>query len=59
MKSSTKDQAKGKFDNLKGKVKEVVGIVTRQPKVEAEGKDQQLAGKAREKLGQVEKVVGK
>jgi uncharacterized protein YjbJ (UPF0337 family) len=59
MKSSTKDQARGKFDNLKGKVKEVVGIITGQRKVEAEGKDQQLAGKAREKLGQVKKVVGK
>ncbi len=59
MKSSTKDQAKGKFENLKGKIKEAAGIITGQRKLEAEGKDQRLAGKGREKLGQVEKVLGK
>ncbi|WP_242393677.1 CsbD family protein [Anaeromyxobacter oryzisoli] len=59
MKPSTKDQAKGKFGNLKGKIKEAVGIITGQRKLEAEGKDQKLAGKAREKLGQVKKVLGK
>jgi uncharacterized protein YjbJ (UPF0337 family) len=59
MKPSTKDQARGKFENLKGKIKEVAGIVTGKRKLEAEGKDQKLAGKAREKLGQVEKVIGK
>jgi uncharacterized protein YjbJ (UPF0337 family) len=59
MKSSMKDEAKGKFENLKGKIKEVAGIVTGQKKLEDEGKDQQLTGKAREKLGQVEKVLGK
>ena len=59
MKPSTKDQARGKFENLKGKVKEVAGIITGHRKLEAEGKDQKRAGKAREKLGQVEKVVGK
>jgi uncharacterized protein YjbJ (UPF0337 family) len=59
MKSSTKDQAKGKLDNLKGKIKEAAGIVTGQRKLEAEGKDQRLTGKAREKLGQVKKVFGK
>jgi len=59
MKPSTKDQAKGKFENLKGKIKEAAGIVTGQRKLESEGKDQKLAGKAREKLGQVKKVLGK
>ena len=59
MKSSTKDQAKGKFENLKGKIKESAGIITGQRKLEAEGKHQKLAGKAREKLGQVEKAIGK
>jgi uncharacterized protein YjbJ (UPF0337 family) len=59
MKSSTKDQAKGKFENLKGKIKEVAGIITGKRKLEAEGKDQKLGGKVREKLGQVEKVLGK
>ncbi len=59
MKPSTKDQAKGKFENLKGKIKEIAGVITGHRKLEAEGKDQKLAGRAREKLGQVEKVVGK
>jgi uncharacterized protein YjbJ (UPF0337 family) len=59
MKPSTKHQAKGKFENLKGKIKEAAGIVAGQRKLEAEGKDQKLAGKTREKLGQVEKVLGK
>lgn len=59
MKESTKDQAKGKLDNLKGRVKEVAGIITGKRKLENEGKDQKLVGKAREKLGQVEKVLGK
>ena len=59
MKSSTKDQAKGKLESLKGKVKEVAGVVTGRHDLEAEGRGQQLAGKAREKLGQVEKVLGK
>jgi len=59
MKASTKDQAKGTFENLKGKMKEVAGIITGRRRLEAEGKDQKLAGKARKKLGQVEKVVGK
>jgi uncharacterized protein YjbJ (UPF0337 family) len=59
MKPSTKNQAKGKLEILKGKMKEIVGVVTGRRKLEAEGKDQKLVGKARQKLGQVEKVLGK
>ncbi len=59
MKPSTRDQAKGQFETLKGKIKEIAGIVTGRRKLEAEGKDQTLAGRARKKLGQVEKVLGK
>jgi len=59
MKTSTKDQAKGKFENLKGKIKEAAGAITGQSKLKSEGKNQQISGKAREKLGQVEKVLGK
>lgn len=59
MKNSTRDQAKGKFEALKGKVKEIAGVVTGQRKLEAKGKQQELAGKAREKVGQVEKILGK
>jgi uncharacterized protein YjbJ (UPF0337 family) len=59
MKASATDQAKGKLERLKGKVKQIAGIVTGRPRLEAEGKGQQLTGAAREKLGKVEKVVGK
>lgn len=59
MKRSTEDQARGKLENLKGKIKEVAGIITGKRKLEEEGKDQQVAGKVREKVGQVEKVLGK
>jgi uncharacterized protein YjbJ (UPF0337 family) len=50
---------RGKLENVKGKVKEIAGIITGRHELEAEGKGQTRAGKAREKLGQVEKVVGK
>ncbi len=59
MKNSTKDQARGKFEKLKGSVKEAAGVVTGKPNLEAEGKDQKLSGKIQEKFGQVEKVLGK
>jgi uncharacterized protein YjbJ (UPF0337 family) len=59
MKPSTRNQAKGKLENLKGRIKEIAGIVTGRGKLEAEGKNQALAGRARKKLGHVEKVVGK
>jgi uncharacterized protein YjbJ (UPF0337 family) len=59
MKASTKDQAEGKFHNVKGKLKEIAGKLSIQPKLEAEGKDEKIAGKVQEKIGQVEKVLGK
>ncbi len=59
MKSGTKDQAEGKFHKVKGKVKEMAGIITDNPKLEAKGKVEKIAGKAQEKIGQVKKVLGK
>lgn len=59
MKSSTKHQAKGKFETLKGKIKQIAGIITGQTRLEARGKDQKRAGKVRGKVGQIEKVLGK
>jgi len=59
LKPSTKDQVKGKFENLKGKIKEAAGHVTGKEDLEAEGKRQQIAGKVQEKVGQIEKVAGK
>ena len=59
MKSSTRDQAEGKFHKVKGKLKEVVGELSDNPKLEAEGTDEKIAGKVQEKIGQVKKVFGK
>jgi uncharacterized protein YjbJ (UPF0337 family) len=58
MKQSTKDKAKGKFHEVKGKVKEKVGRTTNNPNLEAEGQGEQLGGKVQKKIGQVEKVLG-
>ena len=59
MKPSTKDQAEGKFHEVKGKVKEKAGHLTNNPDLEADGTAERLAGKVQDKIGQVEKVLGK
>jgi uncharacterized protein YjbJ (UPF0337 family) len=59
MKHSTKDKARGKFHELKGKVKETVGRATNDPDLEAEGLGEKLGGKVLKKIGQVEKVLDK
>jgi len=59
MKPSTKDQAQGSIEELKGKVKEKVGHATNNPNLEAEGQDQKVAGKIQKKVGQIEKVFEK
>ena len=58
MKSSTKDKAEGKFHEAKGKVKEMAGEITDNPKLEARGAGEKIAGKVQEKIGQVKKVLG-
>jgi uncharacterized protein YjbJ (UPF0337 family) len=59
MKASTKDQAEGTFHELKGKIKEVAGKLSDNPKLEGEGLGEKLAGKVQNKVGQVEKVLEK
>jgi len=59
MKSSMKDKVKGTFHEAKGKVKEMAGKITDNPKLEGEGKAEKIAGKVQEKIGQVKKVLGK
>jgi uncharacterized protein YjbJ (UPF0337 family) len=59
MKQSTKDTAKGKFHEVKGKVKEKVGRATNNPDLEAEGQIEKIGGKVQKKIGQVKKVLGK
>ena len=59
MKPSTKDKAKGKFHEVRGKVKEKVGRATNNPDLEAEGQVEKIGGKVQKKIGQGEKVLGK
>ena len=57
MKRSTEDKAKGKFHEVKGKVKETVGRATNNPDIEAEGKVEKIGGKVQTKIGQMERVL--
>jgi uncharacterized protein YjbJ (UPF0337 family) len=59
MKDSTKDKLEGKFHEVKGKSKEVVGHAMGNPKVAIEGTVEKFAGKAQEKLGQIKKHRGR
>ena len=59
MDDSTKDQAAGKFHELKGKVKEKAGQLTNDPKLADDGQAEQIAGTVQKKIGQVEKVFEK
>ena len=59
MKSSTKDQTEGAFHEARGKIKEITGILTDNPRLEAEGIGEKVAGKFQKKVGEIEKVLGK
>jgi uncharacterized protein YjbJ (UPF0337 family) len=59
MKPSTKDQIQGAFHEMKGKAKQTVGQVTKNPDLAAEGQDEKLAGKVQKKVGQIERVLEK
>jgi uncharacterized protein YjbJ (UPF0337 family) len=49
MKSSTKDQAKGKFHKVKGKLEEIAGELSDNPDLEAEGTGEKIAAKFRKR----------
>jgi uncharacterized protein YjbJ (UPF0337 family) len=51
MKSSTKDKAKGKTHQVKGKIKETVGKAVGNKDLEDEGKGENIKGKSQEKVG--------
>jgi uncharacterized protein YjbJ (UPF0337 family) len=59
MKQSTKDKARGKFHEVKGKVKETLGRATNDPDLEAGGLGEKIGGKVLKKIGQVEKILEK
>jgi uncharacterized protein YjbJ (UPF0337 family) len=56
MKSSIRDKAEGTLHEVKGKVKEVAGELSDNPKLEAEGTGEKIAGKVQKKIGQIKKV---
>jgi uncharacterized protein YjbJ (UPF0337 family) len=56
MKQSSKDQAKGKLHEVKGKITAKLGRATKNPTLEAEGEDEQVVGTVQKKIGQIEKV---
>jgi uncharacterized protein YjbJ (UPF0337 family) len=59
MSTGTEDEIKGKFHEVKGKVKDKVGNATNDPNLEIEGQDEQTAGTIQKKVGQVKKVFEK
>lgn len=56
MKQSSKDRAKGKLHEVKGKIKTKLGRATKNPNLETEGEDEQVIGTFQKKIGQIEKV---
>jgi uncharacterized protein YjbJ (UPF0337 family) len=58
MKQSTKDQAAGKAQVVKGKIKEKVGQVSGNMDLENEGTTDRVVGKGREVIGKIEKAAG-
>ncbi len=55
--TGAKDRLRGAIQRAKGKMKEVVGKATDNPKLHAKGVVGQVAGRAQEKLGQAKKVL--
>ena len=58
MKSGARDEAEGTWHKVKGKVKEIAGELSDNPKLEAAGTYEKIAGKVQEKIGQVKKGLG-
>ena len=56
MKPSTKDEIAGKAHELVGKVKETIGEMTNDAKLEAEGTVEKIGGKAQQAIAKVEKI---
>lgn len=52
-----KDEMKGKFDQVKGAVKEQTGKALDNPDLEAEGEVDRAAGKIQEKAGTVKRKI--
>lgn len=58
MSTPNKDEVEGKFEDLKGKVKEGVGNLTGNRELEAEGEADQVEGQTQETWGKFKRGVG-
>jgi len=54
MKPSTRNRTKGAARQIKGKAKEAMGRLTRNPRLEIKGKVQSAAGRIQRKVGDAE-----
>lgn len=59
MKQSTQDRAAGNLHQVSGAVKQTVGQVTKNPRLESEGNAEKVTGKVQNAVGRIEKAVGK
>lgn len=59
MKPSTKDKVEGAIHEIQGSVKETVGNITDNPKLETKGAIEKIAGKVQQKIGQIKDVLGR
>jgi uncharacterized protein YjbJ (UPF0337 family) len=59
MRSSTKDQVAGRYDEAEGKVKEAAGVITGNAKLEARGRAEQAAGRRQQGIGKAKKLLGR
>jgi uncharacterized protein YjbJ (UPF0337 family) len=56
MKNSSYNQAKGKMREIKGRVKEGVGVMKDDSDMTGRGKGEKIAGKVQRKVGDVQQV---
>ena len=58
MKTSTKDQIKGKAREMAGNAQKEAGKAMDRPDIEDKGRGQEVRGKIQKKVGQIGKVFG-
>jgi uncharacterized protein YjbJ (UPF0337 family) len=59
MKRSTENEVNGKLFQIKGAMRQKMGRLMDNPKMEIEGAAEKLAGKLQSRLGQVQKLAEK